>query len=66
MEEGKLYTFEEAHVLDEKDRVKGLRVKGKQMPFGGSWKYDKEADELVLDEEPTKAPENKPAEERKD
>jgi len=62
----KVYTLEEAHVLEEKDRVKGLRVKGKQMPFGGSWKYDKDADELVLDEEPTKAPVKEPAEEGKE
>lgn len=57
-------TFDAASVLDEKDRVQGLRVKGKQMPFGGAWAYNEALDELLLLE--SRVPEDKPAEERKD
>ena len=46
--------FHEARNLEEKHRAVGLKVKGKVMPFGGNWSYDKDADELTLTEAPTK------------
>jgi hypothetical protein len=46
-------SFHEARNLEGKDRVVGIKVKGNVMPFGGSWSYDKNADELTLTEPPT-------------
>ena len=48
--------FHEAKNLPGEKRVAGLKVKGKELPFGGSWTYDKESDELTLNEPPTLMP----------
>jgi hypothetical protein len=49
-------TVDEAKALPEDKRVEGLKVKGAVMPFGGSWKYDKDADVLTLTEAPSRTP----------
>lgn len=45
--------FDIAVQMAAEKRAPGLRVKGAQAPFAGSWIYDPQADELTLAEAPT-------------
>jgi hypothetical protein len=48
--------FDQAKNVSVKERVAGLKVKGSVAPFGGSWSYNKDADELTLTMPPTVLP----------
>lgn len=48
-------SFDEARQLPQDKILPGLKVKGKISPFGGSWIYDPESDELTLREAPTRS-----------
>lgn len=46
-------TFDEARQAFGNAKA-GLKVKGSNPPFGGSWRYEKDKDELTLVEPPTR------------